>query len=134
MSDIDKWKESYKIGLPIRKKLTDYTPNKLKELLYSFGNIAQQICNKDFDEDRGSEKFTFVYGGEKNNGEDIPPVDFILNEATLSYGYYDHYEVRIDCLGIFVSFKAEHKSKEIILSVYWNMYENLKNQHLEIFP
>ena len=55
MSDMDKWKESYKIGLPIRKKLTDYTPNKLKELLYSFGNIAQQICNKDFDEDRGSE-------------------------------------------------------------------------------
>lgn len=134
--EMDKFKESYEIGLPIRKKLTEeYSMHQLKELMYAFDDIARQICNINFSETRKDEKLNLEYGSEKNTGlEYEPSVDFILKEVTLTYGSYDYYIIRINCLGIFVSYKGEHEIEKIVLSIYWTMYDNLKKRNLEIFP
>ena len=134
--DMDKFKESYEIGLPIRKKLTEeYSTHQLKELMYAFDDIARQICNIDFSETRNDEKLNLEYGSEKNTGLEYEPhVDFILKEVTLTYGSYDYYKIRIDCLGIFVSYKGEHEVEKIVLSIYWTTYNNFKRQNLDIFP
>lgn len=134
--EMNKFKESYEIGLPIRKKLTEeYSMHQLKELMYAFDDIARQLCNIDFSETRIDEKLNFEYGSEKNTGlEYEPSVDFILKEVTLTYGSYDYYKITINCLGIFVSFKGEHKIEKNVLSIYWTTYNNFKRQHLDIFP
>lgn len=122
---------SYIAGLDIRKKLTESSAKQINDLLHKFSEVALKICNKETDKERNSEKFTLSYGSETS--PDKSSVDFILKEAVLTFGYYDYYEVRVDCLGIFVSFKAEHKSKEVLLSVYWDMYESLKKLNFEMF-
>ena len=134
--EMNKFKESYEIGLPIRKKLTEeYSMHQLKELMYAFDDIARQLCNIDFSETRIDEKLNLEYGSEKNTGlEYEPSVDFILKEITLTYGSYDYYKININCLGIFVSYKGEHEIEKNILSIYWTTYNNFKRQHLDIFP
>lgn len=134
--EMNKFKESYEIGLPIRKKLTEeYSMHQLKELMFAFDDIARQICNINFSETRIDEKLNLEYGSEKNTGlEYEPSVDFILKEVTLTYGSYDYYKIRMDCLGIFVSYKGEHKIEENVLSIYWTTYNNFKRQNLDIFP
>ncbi len=131
--DFNKTEESSIIGFPIRKKLTDYTSNQLKELLYSFDNVARKICNKKFSKERYDEKFTFVYGKENNRG-DVPSIDFILQEAILSYGCYEHYTVEINYFGIFVSFRESPYPEEELLSIYWIEYDNFKKLNLELLP
>lgn len=134
--EMNKFKESYEIGLPIRKKLTEeYSTYQLKELMHAFDDIARQICNINFSETRNDEKLNLEYGSEKNTGLEYEPcVDFILKEVTLTYGSYDYYKITINCLGIFVSFKGEHKIEENVLSIYWTTYNNFKRQNLDIFP
>jgi hypothetical protein len=134
--EMNKFKESYEIGLPIRKKLTEeYSMHQLKELMYAFDDIARQLCNIDFSETRIDEKLNLEYGSEKNTGlEYEPSVDFILKEITLTYGSYDYYKININCLGIFVSYKGEHEIEKNVLSIYWTTYNNFKRQHLDIFP
>ena len=139
--DLDKLKEAYKVGSPIRERITNYSAKDIKFAIGNIVNLTRLTCaSKMKDCEDMSEKGFLVlkYGEEKNQEPNLPSFDFILKEATLSYGDYDIYEVRIDCLGIFVTYKEEHRQKEDILSLYWDDYEKLneklKEQHFEIFP
>lgn len=135
--NFDKLKAAYKAGLPIRERITNYSPMDMKNAIGNIVNFARITCaSKMKDCENMTEKgnLDLKYGNENNKEPDLTSVDFILKEATLSYGGYDIYEVRIDCLGIFVTYKEEHRQKEEILSLYWDGYEKLKEQHLEIFP
>ena len=134
--NFDKLKEAYKAGLPIRERITNYSPMDMKNAIGNIVNFARITCaSKMKDCENMAEKgvLDLKYGNEKNKEPEFTS-DFILKEATLSYGGYDIYEVRIDCLGIFVTYKEEHRQKEDILSLYWDDYEKLKEQHLELFP
>ena len=134
--NFDKLKTAYEAGLPIRERITNYSPMDMKNAIGYIVNFARLTCaSKMKDCENMTEKgvLDLKYGNE-NNQEPESHFDFILKEATLSYGGYDIYEVRIDCLGIFVTYKEEHRQKEDILSLYWDGYEKLKEQHLEIFP
>ena len=133
----DKLKAAYKAGLPIRERITNYSPMDMKNAIGNIVNFARITCAskmKDCENMAEKGELDLKYGKEKNQEPDLTSFDFILKEATLSYGGYDIYEVRIDCLGIFVTYKEEHRQKEEILSLYWDGYEKLKEQHLEIFP
>ena len=141
--DFDKLKSAYKAGLPIRERITNYSPMDMKNAIGNIVNFARITCAskmKDCENMTANGDLDLKYCKEKNQEPDLTSFDFILKEATLSYGgynsygSYDIYEVRIDCLGIFVTYKEEHRQKEEILSVYWDGYEKLKEQHLEIFP
>lgn len=134
--NFDKLKEAYKAGIPIREQITNYSPKDMKNAIGNIVNFARITCASKMKEcENMTEKgnMNLKYGNE-NNQEPESHFDFILKEATLSYGGYDIYEVRIDCLGIFVTYKEEHRQKEDILSLYWDDYEKLKEQHFEIFP
>ena len=134
--NFDKLKVAYKAGLPIRERITNYSPMDMKNAIGNIVNFARLTCaSKMKDCENMTEKgvLDLKYGNE-NNQEPESHFDFILKEARLSYGGYDIYEVRIDCLGIFVTYKEEHRQKEEILSLYWDDYQKLKEQHLELFP
>jgi hypothetical protein len=135
--NFDKLKTAYNAGLPIRERITNYSPKDMKAAIGNIVNFARLTCaSKMKDCENMPEKgvLDLQYGNEQNQEQDLNSFDFILKEATLSYGSYDIYAVRIDCLGIFVTYKEEHRQKEDILSLYWDDYEKLKEQHLEIFP
>ena len=135
--NFDKLKAAYKAGLPIRERITNYSPKDMKAAIGNIVNFARLTCaSKMKDCENMSEKgdLDLKYGNENNQETDLTSFDFILKEATLSYGGYDIYEVRIDCLGIFVTYKEENRKKEDILSLYWDDYQKLKEQYLEIFP
>ena len=137
ITSFDKMKASYKAGLPIRERITNYSPKDMKSAIGNIVNFARITCAskmKDCENMTANGNLDLKYGNEKNQEPDLTSFDFILKEATLSYGNYDIYAVRIDCLGIFVTYKEEHRQKEDILSLYWDDYEKLKEQHLEIFP
>jgi hypothetical protein len=134
--NFDKIKAAYKAGLPIREQITNYSPMDMKNAIGNIVNFARLTCSskmKDCENMTEKGVLDLKYGNEKNQEPDLTSFDFILKEATLSYGYYDIYKVRIDCLGIFVKYKEEHRQDEEILSLYWDDYEKLKEQHLEIF-
>ena len=141
--DLDKLKEAYKVGSPIRERITNYSANDIKFAIKNIVNLTRLTCAskmKDFENTSENGFLVLKYGEEKNRDQNLPSFDFILKEATLSYDYYDThsnhniYEVKIDCFGIFVTYKKENKQNEEILSLYWDGYEKLKEQFLEIFP
>jgi hypothetical protein len=134
--NFDKLKVADKAGLLIRERITNYYPKDMKNAIGNIVNFARLTCAtkmKDCENMTEKGNLDLKYGNE-NNQEPESHFDFILKEATLSYGGYDIYEVRIDCLGIFVTYKEEHRQKEDILSLYWDDYQKLKEQHLELFP
>ena len=137
-TNFEKWRDAYEAGLPIREQITNYSPMDMKNAIGNIVNFARLTCaSKMKDCENMSEKgvLDLKYGSEKNQEEpDLISFDFILKEAKLSYGCYDIYEVRIDCLGIFVTYKEEHRQMENIISLYWDDYEKLKEQNLVIFP
>ena len=138
--DLDKLKSAYKAGSPIRERITNYSANDIKFAIKNIVNLTRLTCAskmKDFENTSENGFLVLKYGEEKNRDQNLPSFDFILKEATLSYDYYDThsiYEVKIDCFGIFVTYKKENKQNEEILSLYWDGYEKLKEQFLEIFP
>ena len=137
--DFDKLKAAYKAGLPIRERITNYSPMDMKNAIGNIVNFARITCAskmKDCENMTANGILDLKYGNENNQEPDLTSFDFILTEAVLSYGGYDIHQVRIDCLGIFVTYyKEEQRQKENILSLYWDDYEKLKEQHhLELFP
>ena len=137
ITSFDKMKASYKAGLPIREKITNYSPKEMKTAIGNIVNFSILTCSskmKDCENMPEKGVMDLKYGSENNQEPDLTSFDFILKEATLSYGNYDIYAVRIDCLGIFVTYKEEHRQKEDILSLYWDDYQKLKEQYLELFP
>lgn len=135
--DLDKLKSAYKAGAQIRERITNYSAKDMKVAIKNIVNLTRLTCAskmKDFENISENGFLVLKYGEEKNREQNLPSFDFILKEATLSYGGYDIYEVKIDCFGIFVTYKKENKQNEEILSLYWDGYEKLKEQFLEIFP
>ena len=116
MIDLEKIEQAYKDGLAIREKLTDSTPKFIKGVLdkivnhYS-GNPKMKIGDNYYDQGN----LQLNYGSEKTK-------DFILTEATWTWGCYDYWTVKIDSIGISITFKPEHGSQEELLYISWSMY------------
>ena len=116
MVDLDKLEQAYKDGLAIREKLTDSTPKFIKGVLdkivrnYS-GNPKMRIGDDYYDQGT----LELDYGSEKTN-------DFILSEATWTWGSYDYWVVKIDTIGISITFKPEHGNQEELAYISWSMY------------
>jgi hypothetical protein len=58
------------------------------------------------------------YGSEKTK-------DFILTKATWTWGSYDYWVVKIDTIGISITFKPEHGHQEELIYISWSMYNEL---------
>lgn len=116
MIDLDKLEQAYKDGLAIREKLTDSTPKFIKGVLdkivshYS-GNPKMRIGDKYYDQGN----LQLNYGSERTK-------DFILTEATWTWGSYDYWVVKINSIGISITFKPEHGSQEELIYISWSMY------------
>ena len=116
MIDLDKLEQAYKDGLAIREKLTDSTPKFIKGVLdkivshYS-GNPKMKIGDNYYDQGN----LQLSYGSEKTK-------DFILTEATWTWGCYDYWTVKINSIGISITFKPEHGGQEELLDISWSMY------------
>ena len=119
MIDLEKIEQAYKDGLAIREKLTDSTPKFIKGVLdkivshYS-GNPKMRIGDGYYDQGT----LELDYGKEKTK-------DFILTEATWTWGSYDYWVVKIDSIGISITFKPEHGKQEELVFISWSMYCNL---------
>lgn len=116
MVDLGKIEQAYKDGLAIREKLTDRTPKFIKGVLDKLvshyrGMSKMQSGDKYYDQGT----LELNYGGEKTN-------DFILTEASWTWGYYDCWVVKIDTIGISITFKPEHGSQEELVHISWSMY------------
>ena len=116
MIDLDKLEQAHKDGLAIREKLTDSTPKFIKGVLdkivshYS-GNPKMKIGDNYYDQGN----LQLNYGSEKTK-------DFILTEATWTWGCYDYWTVKINSIGISITFKPEHGGQEELLDISWSMY------------
>lgn len=116
MIDLGKLEQAYKDGLAIREKLTDSTPKFIKGVLdklvshYS-GNPKMRIGDTYYDQGT----LELNYGSEKTK-------DFILTEATWSWGCYDYWTAKIDTVGISITFKPEHGNQEELVYISWSMY------------
>lgn len=116
MIDLEKLEQAYKDGLAIREKLTDSTPKFIKGVLdkivshYS-GNPKMKIGDNYYDQGN----LQLNYGSEKTK-------DFILTEATWTWGCYDYWTVKINSIGISITFKPEHGGQEELLDISWSMY------------
>ena len=116
MVDLEKIEQAYKDGLAIREKLTDSTPKFIKGVLdkivshYS-GNPKMKIGDNYYDQGN----LQLNYGSEKTK-------DFILTEATWTWGSYDYWTVKINSIGISITFKPEHGGQEELLYISWSMY------------
>lgn len=113
---LDKLEQAYKDGLAIREKLTDSTPNFIKGVL---DKIASYYMSKskmrDGEEYYDQGTLELDYGREKTK-------DFILSEASWTWGYYDCWVAKIDTIGISITFKPEHGSQEQLVNISWSMY------------
>lgn len=116
MVDLGKIEQAYKDGLAIREKLTDSTPKFIKGVLdkivshYS-GNPKMKIGDNYYEQGN----LQLNYGSEKTK-------DFILTEATWTWGCYDYWTVKINSIGISITFNPEHGGQEELLDISWSMY------------
>ena len=116
MIDLEKIEQAYKDGLAIREKLTDDTPKFIKGVLDKIVSHYRGIPKmRKGDEyyDQGS--LELKYGSEKTK-------DFILTEATWTWGSYDYWVVKINSIGISITFKPEHGSQDELVYISWSMY------------
>ena len=116
MIDLDKLEQAYKDGLAIREKLTDSTPKFIKGVLDKIVNHYRGVPKMRKGEEYYEKgNLQLNYGREKTK-------DFILTEATWSWGCYDYWTVKIDSIGISITFKPEHRSQEKLVYISWSMY------------
>lgn len=116
MIDLEKIEQAYKDGLAIREKLTDSTPKFIKGVLdkivsHYMGISKMRNCDEYYDQGT----LELNYGSEKTK-------DFILTEATWTWGSYDYWVAKIDSIGISITFKPEHGSQEELIYISWSMY------------
>ena len=117
--DLDSIRASYAAGIPTRDRLTGYSPADMKEIL----DRIHQMCKGYQKMEAGEEYYPnatmkLSYGGEKNN--DTPSIDFILQRATLTWGYWDTWSVELNQYGIFAKYKPEHGAEEDVFSLGWS--------------
>lgn len=116
MIDLEKIEQAYKDGLAIREKLSDSTPKFIKGVLDKIVNhYSGKPKMRKGDEYYDQGTLELNYGREKTK-------DFILTEATWTWGYYDYWVVKIDTIGISITFKPEHGSQEELVYISWSMY------------
>lgn len=119
MIDLEKIEQAYKDGLAIREKLTDSTPKFIKGVLDKIVSHYRGIPKmRKGDEYYDQGNLQLNYGREKTK-------DFILTEATWSWGSYDYWTVKINSIGISITFKPEHGGQEELLDISWSMYNEL---------
>lgn len=117
--DLDSIKASYAAGIQTRDRLTGYSPVDMKEVL----NRIHQMCKNYQKMEAGEEYYPnatmrLSYGGE--NGNESPAIDFILQRATLSWGYWDTWSVELNEYGIFAKYKPEHGEEENVFTLGWS--------------
>lgn len=117
--DLDSIKASYAAGIQTRDRLTGYSPVDMKEVL----NRIHQMCKNYQKMEAGEEYYPnatmrLSYGGE--NGNESPAIDFILQRATLTWGYWDTWSVELNEYGIFAKYKPEHGEEENVFTLGWS--------------
>lgn len=119
MVNLEQIEQAYKDGLAIREKLTDSTPKFIKgvldKIVNHYGGIPKMRKGDEY-YDQGNLQLN--YGREKTK-------DFILSEATWTWGSYDYWVVKIDTIGISITFKPEHGHQEELIYISWSMYNEL---------
>lgn len=116
MIDLEKLEQAYKDGLAIREKLTDSTPKFIKDVLDKIVSHYRGIPKmRKGDEYYDQGTLEINYGSEKTK-------DFILTKATWTWGSYDYWVVKIDTVGISITFKPEHGSQDELVYISWSMY------------
>ena len=84
--NFDKLKAAYKAGLPIRERITNYSPKDMKNAIGNIVNFARLTCAskmKDCENMTANGYLDLKYGNENNQEPDLTSFDFILKEATL---------------------------------------------------
>lgn len=130
-SMVDNIAESYIAGLAIREKLTKYSAYELREV---FNKILKCVKNHPKFEESLSENIRdydkrilkVVYGKEINKG-DIPSYDFILNSASITWGYYGVWKAEINTIGIRIVYRPEAGVEQKAFTLDWNTYSDLKS-------
>ena len=122
--DVDSIKAAYAAGIPTRDRLTGYSPVDMKEVL----NKIHQMCKgyqkmEDGEEHYPKATMKLSYGGEKSN--DTPAIDFILQRAVLTWGYWDTWSVELNEFGIFAKYKPEHGAEEEVFTLGWSAINNI---------
>ena len=117
--DLDSIKASYAAGIPTRDRLTGYSPADMKEIL----DRIHQMCKGYQKMEAGEEYYPnatmrLSYGGENNN--ETPAINFILQRATLTWGYWDTWSVELNEYGIFAKYKPEHRAEEEVFTLGWS--------------
>ena len=117
--DLDSIKASYAAGIQTRDRLTGYSPADMKEIL----DRIHQMCKGYQKMENGEEYYPnatmrLSYGGENN--KETPAIDFILQRATLSWGYWDTWSVELNEYGIYAKYKPEHGAEENVFTLGWS--------------
>ena len=116
MVNLEQIEQAYKDGLAIREKLTDSTPKFIKcvldKIVSHYKGIPKMRKGEEY-YDQGTLELN--YGREKTK-------DFILTEATWTWGYYDCWVAKINSIGISITFKPEHGGQEELVYISWSMY------------
>ena len=119
MVNLEQIEQAYKDGLAIREKLTDSTPKFIKcvldKIVSHYKGIPKMRKGEEY-YDQGTLELN--YGREKTK-------DFILTEATWTWGYYDCWVAKINSIGISITFKPEHGGQEELVYISWSMYNEL---------
>ena len=116
MVNLEQIEQAYKDGLAIREKLTDSNPKFIKSILDKIATHYMSIpAMRKGEEYYEKGDLQLNYGREKTK-------DFILTEATWSWGCYDYWTVKIDSIGISITFKPEHGHQEELIYISWSMY------------
>ena len=119
MVNLEQIEQAYKDGLAIREKLTDSTPKFIKGVLDKIVSHYRGIPKmRKGDEYYDQGTLEINYGSEKTK-------DFILTKATWTWGSYDYWVVKIDTIGISITFKPEHGHQEELIYISWSMYNEL---------
>ena len=122
--DLDSIRAYYAAGIPTRDRLTGYSPVDMKEIL----NKIHQMCKGYQKMEAGEEYYPnatmrLSYGGENN--KETPAIDFILQRATLTWGYWDTWSVELNEYGIFAKYKPEHGVEEDVFTLGWSAINNI---------
>ena len=117
--DVDSIKAAYAAGIPTRDRLTGYSPADMKAILDGIYQMVKGYQKmEDGDEYYPNANMKLTYGGEKSNG--TPAIDFILQRAVLTWGYFDTWSVEINEFGIYAKYKPEHGAEENVFVLGWS--------------
>lgn len=117
--DVDSIKAAYAAGIPTRDRLTGYSPADMKEILNRIYKMVEGYQKMEGGEEYyPNATMRLSYGGENSN--ESPAIDFILQRATLSWGYWDTWSVELNEYGIFAKYKPEHGDEENVFTLGWS--------------